>query len=220
MKLIILVRHATAVDRDIDSPDFDRTLVKKGKKESTKMANIFKSHQIQPDIWISSPAPRALETAQIFAKILHYADSKILQEDKLYTDNSAGAYMALIHTMPPEKNSVIFFGHDPSISDFAALLLKNFELNFQKAGVLVITLLQEDWKLIRAGEGFLTAVEFPKSDQRIRQLLKENLDNLITTHNKQLLKTVFPKYQSKILKSMKGLTDKVVKKILKIITKK
>ena len=47
MKLVILVRHATAVDRDIDSPDFDRTLVKKGKKESAKMAKIFKSYQIK-----------------------------------------------------------------------------------------------------------------------------------------------------------------------------
>ena len=220
MKLVILVRHATAVDRDIDSPDFDRTLVKKGKKESAKMAKIFKSYQIKPDIWISSPAPRALETAQIFAKTLNYNNSKILQEDKLYTDNSAVAYMALIHTMRSDQKSVIFFGHDPSISDFAELLLGNFELSFQKAGVLVITLLPENWKQIQAGEGFLTAVEFPKSDRRVRQLLKANLDNLITIHNKQLLATVFPKYQAKILKSMRSLTDKVVKKILKIITDK
>ena len=72
------------------------------------MAKIFKSYQIKPDIWISSPAPRALETAQIFAKTLNYNNSKILQEDKLYTDNSAGAYMALIHTMRSDQKSVIF----------------------------------------------------------------------------------------------------------------
>jgi phosphohistidine phosphatase len=220
LKLVILVRHATAADRDIDLPDFDRTLVKKGKKESTKMAKIFHSYQIVPDIWVSSPAPRALETAQIFAKIFNIPATKILQEEKLYTDNSAGAYMGVIHTMPSDQKSVIFFGHDPSISDFAALLVGNFEISFQKAGVVMIVLLAESWQQIKAGEGYLTAAEFPKSDRRIRQLLSKNLDRLITVHNQRLISTIFPRYQNKILKMMKDLTGKIVKKIVKIIRDK
>lgn len=220
MKLVILVRHATAGDRDIDLPDFDRTLVKKGKKESTKMAKIFQSYQIVPDIWVSSPAPRAQETAEIFAKIFNIPATKILQEEKLYTDNSAGAYMGVIHTMPSDQKSVIFFGHDPSISDFAALLAGNFEINFQKAGVVVIALLEESWQQIKIGEGFLTAVAFPKSDRRIPQLLRKNLDRLLTAHNQKLIATVFPKYQNKILKMMNDPTDKIVKKIVKIIKEK
>ena len=104
MKLAILVRHATAVERDVDLPDFDRILEKKGKKESSKMAKSFLSHQIQPDIWISSPAPRAMETAEIFAKTFQFPVSKILPEEKLYTDNSAKAYMDLIHTIPEDQN--------------------------------------------------------------------------------------------------------------------
>ncbi len=86
MKSIILVRHATAIVRDNDLPDFDRTLIRKGKKESRKMAERFLKYQITPGIWISSPAPRALETAYIFADILEFPRNKILLEDALYNE--------------------------------------------------------------------------------------------------------------------------------------
>jgi phosphohistidine phosphatase len=220
MKLAILVRHATAVEGDIELPDFDRILEKKGKQESSKIAKKFLSYHIHPDIWISSPAPRATETAEIFAKTFQFPVSKILPEKKLYTDNSAKAYMDLLHTIPEDQNSVIFFGHDPSISDFTALLIGKFEINFQKAGVVVIAIMNEYWKQIKGGDGFLTAIEFPKKDKKIPPLLSENLDRLLTLHNQQLISMIFPKYQKKLLKSMEGMTKKIVKRAVKIITEK
>ena len=42
MKTIYLVRHGKAVKRDANLPDFQRTLVKKGKEESSDMANKIK----------------------------------------------------------------------------------------------------------------------------------------------------------------------------------
>ncbi len=38
MKTIYLVRHGKAIKRNVKLPDFQRTLVKKGKEESLNMA--------------------------------------------------------------------------------------------------------------------------------------------------------------------------------------
>jgi phosphohistidine phosphatase len=220
MKIIILVRHATAVDRGIEMPDFDRNLIKKGRKESKKMAKVFHDLQITPGIWISSPAPRALETAEIFAGIFQHLATNILQEEKLYSDNTANVYMNLIRTIPDDQNSVILFGHDPAISDFAALLLKKFNLSFQKGGVVVITHLTGSWQSIEAGSGFLTTLEFPKKDRSADSLIQDNLQRLFSVHNQQLYSKVYPKYHKKIMKIIEGTGGKIAKKIAKILRNK
>ena len=220
MKMIILVRHATAVDRGIEMPDFDRNLIKKGRKESKKMAKVFHDLQITPGIWISSPAPRALETAEIFADIFSQPVTKILQEEKLYSDNTATVYMDLIRTIPDDQNSVIFFGHDPAISDFAALLLKKFDLSFQKGGVLVITHLTYSWQSIEAESGFLTTLEFPKKERAAGPLLQDNVQRLFTVHNQRLFSAVYPKYQKKLTLLLEGSGKKIARKITKLLKDK
>jgi len=88
MKMIYLVRHAAAADRSEPISDFDRPLIEKGKKESQKMANLLKSQGIKPQIYLSSSAIRAVETAQIFAKTFGYPKSKIILDEKIYSSSS------------------------------------------------------------------------------------------------------------------------------------
>jgi len=186
MKMIILVRHATAMDRGNEVPDFERTLIKKGKKESQKMAQRFKKYQLKPEVWITSAASRAVETAYIFADILEFPRNKILMDEVLYDKNSSESYIELIKSLPGSKNSVIFFGHDPGISECATTLVKNFQLDFPKAGVEGITLLLKDWKRLQEGEGYLTLIEFPGSHKGISRILHRNLTDLISLQNQNI----------------------------------
>ena len=50
---ICLAMHGKAVKRDVNIPDFQRTLVKKGKEESLDMAKKIKKVGICPDLLIS-----------------------------------------------------------------------------------------------------------------------------------------------------------------------
>ncbi len=77
MKRITLVRHATAVPRNPKKDDFGRSLRKKGRREAKAMGEWYKNVEEQPDVMISSPANRAIETARVFAKTLGYPAKKI-----------------------------------------------------------------------------------------------------------------------------------------------
>ena len=77
MKNIILVRHATAVKRDSEKSDVKRSLKKSGHKEAREMGKHLKEMDIHPDLFISSPAKRAIETAEIVAERLGYSVKKI-----------------------------------------------------------------------------------------------------------------------------------------------
>jgi len=102
MKMIYLVRHAAAADRSEPISDFDRPLIEKGKKESQKMANLLKSQGIKPQIYLSSSAIRAVETAQIFAKTFGYPKSKIILDEKIYSSSSGSTFIDSIKKLKPE----------------------------------------------------------------------------------------------------------------------
>ena len=220
MKSIILVRHATAIDRANEIADFERTLIKKGKKESRKMAQRFKKYQLKPEVWITSAAPRAMETAYIFADILEFPRNKILMDEVLYDKNNAESYLELIKSLPTRKNSAIFFGHDPGISECASTLVKNLQLDFPKAGVEGITLLLDDWKRLQEGEGYLTLIEFPGSRKGITKILQRNLSNFISLQNQSIFSTMTPKSSRKMEKVVRSYSEKTAKLIVELNKKK
>ncbi len=84
MKTIYLVRHGKAVTRDTDTTDYERTLIERGETDSIKIAERLKNCMIKPSLIISSPAPRALATAKIFAKQLEYLQKKIAVSFSIY----------------------------------------------------------------------------------------------------------------------------------------
>ncbi len=81
---LILIRHASAEVTNADSGDFGRRLTDDGRKKSARMASKLADLQIVPDIIISSPAARALETAEIFTEILGFPANQIVQEKTIY----------------------------------------------------------------------------------------------------------------------------------------
>jgi len=219
MKTLILVRHATAVERKSDFPDFERTLVKKGVKESKKMAKRFASYQVSPDIWISSSAPRALETATIFSENLLHPKQEILLDDSLYQDNSAEAYLALTQSLPKSKNSVIYFGHEPGISEFAALLVKDFKPDFPKAGIMGIIVAAESWENLGDAPGFITLLEFPGSGKTTSKILKIHVSRFLFEQNRKSVSAIIPNIDKKLRKILMACSTQMTKAVLKRRTK-
>jgi len=220
MKTIVLVRHATAIEREAGLPDFDRTLIKKGLKESRKTARQFSFYTIIPEIWISSSAPRALETATIFADRIKYPRQDILQEESLYQENSSSAYLTLTQSLPKNKSSVVYFGHEPGISEFAALLVKDFKLDFPKAGILGISMAAESWDRLTDAEGFITFIEFPGSGKEVSKILKTHLTHYLFEENQKILTSLTPKIDKKLKKLLISCSTQVAKSLVKRHTKK
>ena len=70
MKTLFLVRHAKSSRDDTAMPDKDRPLNDRGKRDAPKMGERLAKRDVKPNLILSSPARRALKTAEIIAKKL------------------------------------------------------------------------------------------------------------------------------------------------------
>jgi phosphohistidine phosphatase len=127
---IILVRHAEAEDRALGKPDPERTLVAAGRRAARATGRALAALKVEPECVVTSPYPRARETAEIIAKELGapVADDSVLLGVEL--DDLPG--LAERHGA-----DLVLVGHEP---DFSALVhaLTGARVSFPKAGAAAI----------------------------------------------------------------------------------
>lgn len=220
MKTIYLVRHATAINRTGPTPDFERPLVKKGIKESNKMAKILALSGSKPEIFISSPANRALETAEIFARKFKCPKEKIILESDFYESMSGQTFINAIKKLDNKKSSVILFGHEPTISEFAAYLVKSFRQGIPKAGIIGIDIESSSWVNIAKEKGTIKFVQYPKSISEAQQLMKKSIAVKIEAEISKLLENVDAETAGRVSKSVKKSSKEITKIFLKKYQKK
>ena len=122
MKTLFLVRHAKSDRKDDPTlADRDRPLSDRGLKEAPKMGKRLARHDAKPDLLISSPALRALTTAQLIADEIGRRRGDIVVEDKLY-ESSVNGLLGVIHALDDQFDRVMLFGHNPEFSDLARRL--------------------------------------------------------------------------------------------------
>ena len=73
---------------------------------------------VKPDLLLSSPALRALTTAQLIAEEVGYRHKDIVADDRLYA-SSADDLLAVIRALDNKLNRVMLFGHNPEFTDLA-----------------------------------------------------------------------------------------------------
>ena len=73
MKRLYLVRHAKSSWKDPTLRDFERPLNKRGKGDAPLMGQRLNSHQVYPDLIISSPVVYASPALDITDLILEYS---------------------------------------------------------------------------------------------------------------------------------------------------
>jgi phosphohistidine phosphatase len=190
MKKIILVRHASAEARGADKDDFDRSLRKKGRKEAQDMIEWYLEMGEEPDLLLTSPANRAIETARIFAKGLGFSKKEIMVNEALYDFLSPGNFLKILQELDDAYGSVMIFGHDPAFSEFAKFAVHGFEENLPKCSVFGFIVKQKKWRLLRAGEGKLAFFTHPQGICRDKQRVKERREELSVHIEKSILQAL------------------------------
>src|SRR5262245_26199350 len=84
MKTLFLVRHAKSSWDDTSLPDRDRPLADRGRRDVAKMGKRLAERNVKLDMIISSPATRALATAEVIAKKLECKSKNLVVNDRLY----------------------------------------------------------------------------------------------------------------------------------------
>jgi phosphohistidine phosphatase len=128
---IILVRHAEAEDRALGTPDPERTLVAAGRRAAKTTGKALARLRVEPGAIVTSPYPRAHETAEIIAREL---GGPALIDDPALLGLEPGDLAGLTERHGEE---LLLVGHEP---DFSALVLAvtGARISFPKAGALQI----------------------------------------------------------------------------------
>ncbi len=153
MKKLILVRHAkTEQIYDNSKSDFERKLLPRGNKDSKLIAEQLKQKGYNPDLFITSSAKRAKQTAKIFAEILDY-DKKIIKKQFLYDGYTTGEMIKYISECDDINQTIIVFGHNPDIAGFITNLVNEDLYHFPTSCTTVVKFDINSWKELEARSG-------------------------------------------------------------------
>jgi phosphohistidine phosphatase len=140
---LYIVRHGIAIDREDPKcpPDPERYLTEEGVDKTKQVAKAIAALGITPDLLISSPYTRAMQTAEIFANALDYSKQKIRRTDLLLPGAEPSAVFRDL-AKDKQASSVFLFGHAPHLDELvaAAFASKHNITALKKAGVAALKL--------------------------------------------------------------------------------
>ena len=161
MKKLLLVRHAKAEKISPNQKDFDRELANKGQMDAPRIAQIIFNEGVKPQLIVSSPAARALTTAQLFAEQLKIENAAIVQNEDIY-EASPGVLLKIVNNFSDETDFIALFGHNPGFSYLAEYLTGSEIGEIPTCGALLIEFNFDSWKLISQNTGSLIKNWYPK----------------------------------------------------------
>lgn len=118
---IVLVRHAAAIERSGSVPDEKRYLTPEGRAYFRRTAGTMRKKGTAPDLILTSPLLRAVQTADILAESLEYA-GPLAAVDELEPGFDLRRLEQLLDRYP-QVGELVLVGHEPDLSDLAATLL-------------------------------------------------------------------------------------------------
>ena len=144
MKTLVLVRHAKSSWKDASLADRDRSLNKRGKRDAPRMGRRLADLVGTPDLIVSSPATRAMETARIIAEEVGYPVDGIREDERIYEAGPAGI-LDVVRGLEDEMDRVVLFGHNPGLTDLVNELTEPTVDNVPTCGVVELRLAAERW---------------------------------------------------------------------------
>jgi phosphohistidine phosphatase len=141
MRLYFL-RHGEADWPDWEKPDDERPLTKVGQKEVHEVAEFLVRLKVRADLIITSPLPRASQTADIAAEHLKIR----CQEEKMLAPGFRVEDLTRLLRKYPQEG-LMLVGHEPDFTQtIAALTGGNVKLS--KAGVALVDVNLRKGKLL------------------------------------------------------------------------
>lgn len=159
--VLLLVRHAEAIDKHVGLPDEERCLTTKGMQQARAVAARLAEIDLYPDRLISSRADRALETMHLLAERIKYPVLDIRIAPELYPSESTSAVVRMLSRLPEDLSVVGLGGHNPQLSALANRFVPTFDSSLPKGGIAVIAFNTDSWTRISPGSGQLLHIMTP-----------------------------------------------------------
>ena len=137
---VVFLRHGPAVPSGTSGvAEEDRPLTEEGRQKTKRAARGIARLDIGIDEILTSPLPRARETAEILADALHLGAPRV--SDLLLPDVPARRLLEALGERKAETPALV--GHEPSLSRAAAYLIGaegKDALELKKSGLAVVAL--------------------------------------------------------------------------------
>jgi phosphohistidine phosphatase len=137
---VVLIRHAAAVPKGTPGIlDAERPLTSAGKVKFRAAARGLSRIMPRPNVLLTSPLPRAQETAEIAAQVFKPIEPGI---EPALADQDVDGIVAALKNHPPDA-TVALVGHEPVLGALLARMLGSGQaerLAFKKGGAALVDL--------------------------------------------------------------------------------
>jgi phosphohistidine phosphatase len=126
------------------------------------MAHLMQRLYPKPDLVISSPAKRAIDTAAFFATAYDIPFSDIQQEATLY-EATPMDLMRVISQLPDTAFHVVLVGHNPGLTELVNQFLESPLLNLPTCGIVELQSTATNWRSLYEENTTVVQQWFPKT---------------------------------------------------------
>ena len=135
---VFLLRHGLAENGRPGMPDAARELTSDGRKKMREIMRLARTAGVQPDYILTSPYPRALQTAEIAADVLEYSGE--LLPTQALVPHSRPELVWDEMRIHREASQLLLVSHEPLISHLASFLLDapSLRVDFKKGALMRI----------------------------------------------------------------------------------
>src|SRR2546423_7282150 len=135
---IYVLRHGIAEDAAKGQSDADRALTDEGRKKLTAVMERAAKAEVEPSQILTSPLKRAVQTAEIAAKVLGHT-APLVRIEALVPDSSPQKVWNEIRERRAES-ALLLAGHEPLLSHLVSYLLSApaMQVDLKKAALVRI----------------------------------------------------------------------------------
>jgi phosphohistidine phosphatase len=158
---LMLLRHGKS-DWTEQVEDFKRPLKDRGKRGAQRIGVWLQQQKLQPDYVISSPAERAIITAQKTVKVMGLDADAIVQDRRIYAAR-VDDLLQVLADIPETSERVLLVGHNPSLEALAEYL-EGKRIPLPKDGKLIPTAtlarikMPSSWNELKPGDSELHSI--------------------------------------------------------------
>jgi phosphohistidine phosphatase len=155
------MRHAKSAWGEPGLDDFDRPLLEKGKKRTKSIIDYLLQKNVCPDLIITSPALRALETARIMQHGLGLSSEQLREEKSIYSSDSE-KLEDLFYDLPVATENILLVGHNPAVTSFVNNFLENKIDALPTSAVVGLEFNTHEWSSIMNEVAKVKFIIYPK----------------------------------------------------------
>lgn len=161
LKQLLIIRHAKSSWALVGQEDFDRPLNDRGQRDAPMMAKRLLDKKVGIDLFISSPANRALSTARYFADVYEMGKDRLATAKHLYHAYPP-AFYEVISEIDDSIRTAAIFSHNPGITAFVNELTSTQIDDMPTCAIFAVKAEIAHWKDFRTAKKTFWFFDYPK----------------------------------------------------------